>query len=361
VSSLTLPPPPNSAAEGRFDPPSYGDANGLAPEVAPIEVLSDWDQLSADEFFHRYDDRPVILAGLGHRTAAMSRWTNDFFSQFGDELVKVRLQDSLQLTSAGMWGSHMKLSRFIEAVQTTPGLYLSEWYFFRDHMQHMQDVVGALPDYLLEDWLELIPEGWALGRAMRNNVYWGGHGSSTACHADNFNAQTWNITLRGTKRWLLVRTRDVDPSMRSNTALARLGELGYMTKGFWELEGIRRYLAAPPPKLTVERFCAADVRAGDAIFVPARWAHQVHNIGESLAVSRYFVSANNYAGCRHDIERRFGPLSGSLLDAVLGGPRRRSALRSGVVRKALSSTTGRRAFHFIMRQTPLYRPDAMLT
>ena len=86
------------------------------------------------------------------------------------------------------------------------------------------------------------------------------------------------------------------------------------------MDGIERYLAGKlrglPDGIT---FYWADVPAGDVIYVPWRFFHQVHNMTESIEMSRYYVALGS------------GPTrrvcSGHLARALTSGALRLSGLK----------------------------------
>lgn len=65
--------------------------------------------------------------------------------------------------------------------------------------------------------------------------------------------------------------------------------------GVVTVDGIERYLAGELRELPEGiKFYWADVPAGDVIYVPWRFFHQVYNVTESIALSRYYVARENY-------------------------------------------------------------------
>src|SRR5205807_2588793 len=137
----------------------------------------------------RCGDRPAILVGLAAETRAYTEWTENFFSKLKEEDVNVVLSDRVAGKTV-RWKTTMKLGDFIAELPSREGMYLSEWYLFRRHPEFLDDVAGRLPDYLKDDWLEVLPPRWQLGPGARNNVYWGGRGTWTACHYDSVRTVT---------------------------------------------------------------------------------------------------------------------------------------------------------------------------
>jgi hypothetical protein len=70
----------------------------------------------------------------------------------------------------------------------------------------------------------------AFDPATRNNVYWGATGSATPAHYDSLNSCTWNLTLKGIKRWLLLFSAREFP-LPTPQCWDELGARGLLTSG----------------------------------------------------------------------------------------------------------------------------------
>jgi hypothetical protein len=278
------------------------------PGVRRVPVVADWRALTRREFVAK-TDVPMLFQGLGTGTKAIA-WDREFLRALGG----ARLRDFLAALDAG---EH--------------GVYASEWYLFKEHPELLADVVADFPEYLLDDWLESIPPPLSFDADTRNNVYWGAHGSATPIHYDSFNGCTWNVTLKGVKRWLLLSAREFAQS--APQCWSALETHGLVTdRGLFTPETVRRYLAAPPDGFPAVTFYAADVGAGDAIYVPWGWAHQVQNIGEALACSRFYVSEENFDAFVRYFRTSRGPAAATLLRTVIGTRPARALFRRPRVR-----------------------------
>jgi hypothetical protein len=270
-------------------------------DARPIDVVSNWHQMEQREFVECYSDRPAILKGVAETWPARIKWNATYFREVLGRHTPLQVQRTWQASgSTFIRRTAMPLGVFAEAVSRERCIYVAEWYAARESAVFLDDI-GDLPGFLEDDWLGAMPFAtWPFNPRLRTNIYWGAAGSATHCHFDAANTVTWNATLQGTKRWLLFSGRDF-PNAPSAGA-RRLVECGLATAvngtdlaAFVGQDAIRRYnageLASAPRGLT---FHWGDVPAGDVIYVPWRWYHQVHNLTLSIAASRYYVSLENY-------------------------------------------------------------------
>lgn len=323
---------------GIWEVPDYSAIAG----VRPVRRLQDWAALSGVEFRQRFSNQPVVLEGVARAWPAFRKWTREYLAEkCGTDLVTVRTPGMLGSEEVQL-SARVPLRSFAEGVASSPGAYLAQWYAYRRHPE-LYDDIGWLPEYLSIDWLAGVPRGWVMSTFDRNNIYWGAAGSSTYCHYDHLNAVTWNATISGTKRWLLFSGR-MFPEVEQSRCLARLVRTGLATSGPSALSeglvtpaGIRRYLDGRleglPPDIT---FQWADVVDGDLIYVPWRWFHQVHNVTESLAVSRYYVAEENYAAAVAFLRER-GWLRALAFRGLAGSSTMRRLLSTPSVQHALSA------------------------
>jgi hypothetical protein len=337
------------------------------PGVCAVPIVTKWRSLTRDEFVSRADT-PMIFRGLGTGARAAG-WDREFFRAFGDERIQIRARASKvrpppprSCASAGLAGAsgeggkpdatydgRATLREFIAALDAgDEGVYAAEWYLFKEHPELLQDAIGAFPDYLLDDWLESVPPPLRFDSNTRTNVYWGATASVTPVHVDSMNACTWNLTLKGVKRWLLFSARELDVPPRYWEELHALGLLtedGLFTPGT-----VQAFLDAPPDGFPRVTFYAADVGPGDAIYVPWRWAHQVENVGETIAVSRYYVSQENYAAAVEFFRSTLGAVPALLLRTVVGTRAARAVFKRPGVRAWLASGRSAAVPRFLMRR-----------
>ena len=95
-------------------------------------------------------------------------------------------------------------------------------------------------------------------------VYWGPAGSRTTLHSDVLNSFSWSFNIHGTKEWTFFLPPS--PSKRED------------------------YVVLPDKIVVIQR-------AGDCIFVPSGWRHQVVNLEETLSINHNWITTANLDLC----------------------------------------------------------------
>lgn len=147
-------------------------------------------------------------------------------------------------------------------------------------------------------------------RARHPSLFLGASGSRTGLHRDGDGSRFWMVVLSGTKRFRLIdpltarRLRAAKPTacdrserdslQAASPARVPDPELVLELCPGWDLD-----LFAPPGAedvLAGETLWEGTVGAGDLIFIPERWAHQVINESPSIAVSYNLVDEYSLSG-----------------------------------------------------------------
>lgn len=328
-------------------------------QIRPVTRLRDWSRLTPEEFAATYAERPVVFEELAKEWPAYRTWSRQFMVEAvgADTLVEVRRPLALG-GHEQQWAAEIPIGVFAREVETTPGLYLAEWHAHA-HPRLYRDI-HPVPDFLNDDWLGAIPHE-AFATPRRTPIYWGAGGSATDCHFDNSNTVTWNACVMGTKRWLLFSGRPFpEPTWERKRAAQRLVRSGLATpanhttkfswSGFVTVDGIQRYLTGALRDLPENlQFYWADVAAGDLIYVPWRWFHQVHNLTESIAVSRYYVARENYSAYLAHL-REVSRATTLLTRALIGSPRMRRLLGSAGARRVCAQGVGKALCSLALRR-----------
>ncbi|XP_073894145.1 2-oxoglutarate and iron-dependent oxygenase JMJD4 isoform X9 [Macaca fascicularis] len=158
---------------------------------------------------------------------------------------------------------------YIEGGYSSPRgcLYLKDWHLCRDFP--VEDVF-TLPVYFSSDWLN---EFWdALDVDDYRFVYAGPAGSC------------WSVNVCGRKKWLLF------PPGQEEALRDRHGNLPYDVTSPALCDTHlhpRSQLAGPPLEITQE--------AGEMVFVPSGWHHQVHNLDDTISINHNWVNGFNLA------------------------------------------------------------------
>ncbi|CAM4596401.1 unnamed protein product [Leuciscus chuanchicus] len=152
-------------------------------------------------------------------------------------------------------------------------LYLKDWHMQRNFPEHN---TYKNPIYFSSDWLN---EYWDTSEVDDYRfVYMGPKGSWTPFHADVFRSYSWSANICGRKKWLLY------PPGQEEFLRDCHGNLAYdVTAPVLQDKGLYAQFeeACQPLEIIQE--------AGEIIFVPSGWHHQVYNLvsNNGLMVSKY--------------------------------------------------------------------------
>ncbi|XP_036080333.1 2-oxoglutarate and iron-dependent oxygenase JMJD4 isoform X2 [Rousettus aegyptiacus] len=153
---------------------------------------------------------------------------------------------------------------FIQGDYSSPRgcLYLKDWHLCRDFSA---EGVFTLPVYFSSDWLN---EYWDfLDVDDYRFIYMGPTGTWSPFHADIFRSFSWSVNICGRKKWLFF------PPGQEEALRDCYGGLPYDVTTPALLDNHlhpKHQPCSPPLEVTQE--------AGEMVFVPSGWHHQVHNL-----------------------------------------------------------------------------------
>jgi hypothetical protein len=160
-----------------------------------------------------------------------------------------------------------------------PCLYLKDWHFTQDFPE---ENIYRVPQYFASDWLN---EYYSAKTSIQDDyrfVYMGPRGSWTPLHADVFTSFSWSVNVCGRKRWLLF------PPGEEACLQDRFGKLTYDAT-VPELQDEKMY-----PRY--KELCRSEEiiqEAGEAIFIPSGWHHQVWNLEDTISVNHNWINGCN--------------------------------------------------------------------
>ncbi|XP_067001923.2 2-oxoglutarate and iron-dependent oxygenase JMJD4 isoform X3 [Anabrus simplex] len=160
-----------------------------------------------------------------------------------------------------------------------PCLYMKDWHFTRDFPQEQ---VYRVPHYFASDWLN---EYFSSKTSILDDyrfIYMGPKGSWTPLHADVFMSFSWSINVCGRKRWLLF------PPGQEDYLCDRFGKLAYDAT-LPEMKDEKLY----PEYAHLTSSYEVIQEAGEAIFVPSGWHHQVWNMEDTISINHNWVNGCN--------------------------------------------------------------------
>ncbi|KAM9308100.1 2-oxoglutarate and iron-dependent oxygenase JMJD4 [Gastrophryne carolinensis] len=264
---------------------------------SPIDFIQDPETFTYDDFFRTYmaTNRPCLLSSSFTRSWGGRRfWVtaentpnwHHLLDNFGGATVPVANCNVREYNSNPK--DRIPLREYIEYWReyTARGcrsprgcLYLKDWHMQREFPDH--DVYET-PKYFSSDWLN---EYWdTIAVDDYRFVYMGPAGSWTPFHADVFRSYSWSANICGRKKWLLFppgqedHLRDCHGNLPydATSPLLRDTQL-YPNYG----------RCCPPLEVTQE--------AGEIIFVPSGWHHQVYNMMDTISINHNWVNGCNVA------------------------------------------------------------------
>ncbi|XP_075779078.1 2-oxoglutarate and iron-dependent oxygenase JMJD4 [Pelodiscus sinensis] len=158
-------------------------------------------------------------------------------------------------------------------------LYLKDWHLCR---AFPAEDVYTTPIYFTSDWLN---EYWdARGVDDYRFVYMGPKGSWTPFHADVFRSYSWSANICGKKKWLLF------PPRQEENLRDRHGHLPFdiTTPALQDSRVYPRYAQSCPPIEIIQE-------AGEIVFIPSGWHHQVYNLEDTISINHNWVNGCNVA------------------------------------------------------------------
>ncbi|XP_055541078.1 2-oxoglutarate and iron-dependent oxygenase JMJD4 homolog isoform X2 [Wyeomyia smithii] len=148
-------------------------------------------------------------------------------------------------------------------------LYLKDW-----HLREM------LPEYQFYETPQFFASDWLNEYLTDSNkddymfVYIGPKDTWTSFHADVFFSYSWSTNISGMKKWLLL------PPGQELLLTDSLGNLPFeISEELLDMKNIVYYKVLQ--------------MAGEAIFVPSGWYHQVHNVQSSISVNHNWFNGCN--------------------------------------------------------------------
>ncbi|XP_072116158.1 2-oxoglutarate and iron-dependent oxygenase JMJD4 isoform X3 [Mobula birostris] len=163
-------------------------------------------------------------------------------------------------------------------------LYMKDWHMRRDFPNHG---VYNTPDFFQSDWLN---EYWdTIKLDDYRFTYMGPKGSWTPFHADVFRSYSWSANICGRKKWLLF-----SPGQEEHLRDCS-GNLVYDAESpiLQDKNLYPNYSQCCQPIEVVQE-------AGEVIFIPSGWHHQVYNLEDTISINHNWLN-----GCNIDIMWNF--------------------------------------------------------
>ncbi|XP_029444137.1 2-oxoglutarate and iron-dependent oxygenase JMJD4 [Rhinatrema bivittatum] len=270
-----------------------------------VEYIEDPDSFSYSEFFRRFllPNSPCVFSARFTESWGSRRcWvTQDdrpnfdhLLQNFGDAIVPVANCDVKEYNSNRKEQIPLRdyityWKDYIKSNYCSPKgcLYLKDWHMHRTFPD--KNVYSTLL-YFTSDWLN---EYWdAIAGDDYRFVYMGPKGSWTPFHADVFRSYSWSVNICGKKKWLLF------PPGQEEYLRNCHGHLPYDVTMPDHQDGSTYPCSA-------QCFQPLEViqEAGEAIFIPSGWHHQVHNLEDTISINHNWVNGCNVAHMWNFLQR----------------------------------------------------------
>ena len=226
--------------------------------------------LSYDEFVQKYASagKPVIITDVMKNWKASTKWTLDFFkSEYGD--LKIDVRDLKNQTYISM--TLADYLDYMTAGDTNRLLYMEPWQIF-GHPKLREDY--KVPVYF-PNWLERLPEK-LIGKYFPgySYIFIGPKNTSIGLHRDDYNTSAWLAIISGQKRCVFLAPNQKD--------FLYDGQVNVFNP---DLDKYPLYAKANPIEILL--------KAGEIIYFPPGWWHQLENLENSISVSHNAIDEWN--------------------------------------------------------------------
>ncbi|PIA17280.1 Clavaminate synthase-like protein [Coemansia reversa NRRL 1564] len=244
------------------------------------------ESIDIDEFVRDFlePNVPVVLGpAFTENWTARNEWVTDGRPNFSriielyhDTIVQVAECDTAFFTDQKR--VEMKFSEFVHQWQENPQshLYCKDWHFTKSNPEFC--AYTPLP-CLSDDWINLYCDNEVSSSDDDYRFcYMGGDGTWTPFHEDVFRSYSWSANICGEKRWTLV-----PPGQNS---------LFTDSLGGW-VHNLDDYDEQRFPQLRFLKRLEFVQRAGETVFVPSGWWHQVRNVGDTISINHNWANEFN--------------------------------------------------------------------
>ncbi|KAF5273633.1 hypothetical protein FQR65_LT04632 [Abscondita terminalis] len=253
--------------------PSFRDCS---EDIYEVPVINN--DISYNKFFEKYflKNRPCLIRNVGNAWDSSRLWMKSGFPNFSYlEQTYGELQVSVVDCKANVnyynnkpqkWKFKEYLKYWKSYTESEEVMYLKDWHLKNGKPQ---DNFYRVPMYFSCDWLnEYLVENSLDDYRF---VYMGVRGTWSPFHVDVMTSYSWSTNICGVKKWILFPPGE-EKHLRNS-----LGNL-----------------PADINKINHNRKCFEVYQnAGDAMFVPSNWHHQVWNIKDTISINHNWFNGCN--------------------------------------------------------------------
>ncbi|MBJ8018191.1 cupin-like domain-containing protein [Bacillus cereus group sp. N34] len=232
------------------------------------------ENLTYEEFIKEYaiPRKPVILSGGINSWPAMSKWKPEYLkAKYGSTVVTIH-----RCTPGDRDMYETTLGEYIDYYlsQTNENTEKDPWYCDWSFVKNCPELLNYYenPVYFKENWTRFIP------KLKTNDLRWifiGPKNTWTPLHCDFAGTSAWNALLSGQKKWVFF-----PPEHTAYMYDGQVDAFAPNLKKFPEFE-------KATPLYGIQQ-------AGDIVYTPSGWWHQVRNETHTICVSENFIDRTNY-------------------------------------------------------------------
>jgi len=249
-------------------------ASDAFTEIDPHPIPSTWPKVptveapSPQEFARCYlrTGMPVIVRGIVETWPAQRRWTFDFLrAAHGDATLSAYVAESRRMVATPQLGlpvAPLSIADALDRLGSADGVHLSCW---------VEDLPAALhADIVTPAYCEVVP--W-----LRRRFWITSAGMVTQAHQDPYD----NLfgVMEGAKRFILVPPRP-RRAMYPHSPFSSIPNFSQVDPETPDLTRFPSFRRASP--------LVAEVEAGDLLFIPNLWWHQVRALRPTLALNFFW-------------------------------------------------------------------------
>lgn len=227
----------------------------------PTKPLTEIDYFpTAREFFENYVKplQPVKMKGVAKMSPAFERWNDDYFLAQEEPEGSVISVETVKKESRQQRVDNMSFKEFVR-------IY--------NHTEHY--MVDAVPQFLRQDVMVPCPLQCEqlVDHAFVDNVMWySSGGTKSVVHTDS--VENINCLFRGDKTLVFV-----DPTLYGDKVDLDRPEGSYSSMDVDSVDYTKF------PGMAEVEFYHVNITAGDCLYIPYQWIHQVRSYGSNLAVN----------------------------------------------------------------------------
>ncbi|XP_060584355.1 tRNA wybutosine-synthesizing protein 5-like [Ruditapes philippinarum] len=215
---------------------------------------------TAKEFFENYvqASKPVIMKGVAKMSPAFDKWTDDYFLAQDEPSGNTVSVETRKKESRQQRMDSMSFKDFVKIYNNT------EHY-----------MVDAVPKFLRQDVMIPCPlqcEQLVYGEFVDNVMWYSSGGTKSVVHTDS--VENINCLYRGEKTLIFV-----DPEKYGDKVDLDRVEGSYSSMDVDSVDYTKF------PGMAEVEFYHVDIAAGDCLYIPYHWIHQVRSYGSNLAVN----------------------------------------------------------------------------